>query len=594
MPVSVIPLFLFLVACGAAPGPVTTRPETTAPGIEWRPFSDDVFEVARREGKLVLLDVGIEGCTACRWMLEGTYSDPEVARRVRADFIPVAIDANANPELGARYIRWAWPATIVLTADGEQLLAIRGNKRPRNFLPLLGEALRRAASPGREETTTPHASGPRDCAELLRSASSREAPRGGWLAGDMFMTAGRLVDATLGIPDRRDHALRTAEQYAELLDAEWGGLYMALHEGGTIYEKRMPQQAHGLLAFAHAYALTGDVTWLQHAASIDGYVQRFLLDSRGGFYAAQRDVPPSGAQNAESYFAGNNEERVAAGTPLVDRGVYSAIHAQGIEAYAELARLSGVEDYAERALNAGRVLLAVVREGRVAQLANAPDGEGRLRRRVDVPDYIVLETQARAGLALLALFDLTQDEGFLQRAAEIAERTRGELVAASGGFYSAPPLASLPQERRALDNALFARLLFGLADRTHEHSFVETAEAALRVAAGHAGERPHPGLLAQLLLAQSAQRGGIIDVSVAAEDTGAPEAQALLEAARSVYSPDRRAHFDRRQRYPRGERPAGFVCTRSACSPPLHDATEIRAAVQREADAAQCSSEPAL
>lgn len=585
MPAKLV-LLALLVACGASSAPATVV--ESAPGVEWRSFSDEVFETARREGKLVLLDVGIEGCTACRWMLEGTYSDAEVARRVRADFIAVAVDANANPELGARYVRWAWPATIVLTPDGEQLLAIRGNKRPRNFIPLLDEALRRAASPD-HEASGPEAVEPRECAELLRLASSREAQRGGWLAGDMFMTAGRLVDATLGIPGRQDHALRTAEQYAELLDSEWGGLYMALREGRPIYEKRMPQQAHGLLAFAHAYALTGDVTWLQHAASIDRYVARFLSDEGGGFYAAQRDVPPNSAQSAENYFEGTDEERVAAGTPLVDRGIYMAIHAQGVEAYAELSRLSGVARYGERAQSAGRVLLSAVRDGRVAQLANAPSGGGRLRR-VDVPDYIVLETQARAGLALLALFDLTQDESFLQNARAIAERTQSELAATAGGFYSAPPVASLPQERRALDNALFARLLFGLADRTHEHSFVDAAEDALRAAGSRAGGRPPPGLLAELLLADRAQRGGVIDVSIAAEEMDSPAARALLEAAQSVYSPDRRAHVDHRQRYPRGDRPAAFVCTRSACSPPLHEVGAVRAAVQRESDASQCSS----
>ncbi|MFK7999487.1 MAG: DUF255 domain-containing protein [Polyangiales bacterium] len=584
-------LLALVLACGAASSaPETTPINTSAPRIEWRSFSQEVFEAARREGKLVLLDVGIEGCTACRWMLEGTYSDPEVARRVHADFISVTVDANANPELGARYIRWAWPATIVLTPDGEQLLAIRGNKRPRNFLPLLDEALRRAGSPEHEDAAAAEAMGTWECAELLRAASSREAPHGGWLRGNMLMTAGRLVDATLGIPERRDHALRTAEQYAELLDSEWGGLYMALRDGQPIYEKRMPQQAHGLLAFAHAYALTGDVTWLQHAASIDRYVERFLSDGSGGFYAAQRDVPTTGNQTAESYFAENDDERVAAGTPLVDRGIYSAVHAQGVEAYAELARLSGARNYAERALSAGQVLLAEVRDGRVAQLANTPHDEGRLRRQVDVPDYIVLETQARAGLALVALFDLTQDATFLQKAREIAERTRSELAATVGGFYSAPPVTMLPQERRALDNALFARLLFGLADRTHEHSFIEAAEDALRTALSLAGRRPHPGLLAQLLLADSARRGGIIDVSIAAGDMGSPAALALLEAAQSAYSHDRRAHFDRLERYPRRERAGAYVCTRSACSPPLFDAAAIRAAVQREADAAQCAT----
>ena len=40
------------------------RPEVAA--LRWRPFGEAAFEEARREGRWVLLDVGIEGCTACR------------------------------------------------------------------------------------------------------------------------------------------------------------------------------------------------------------------------------------------------------------------------------------------------------------------------------------------------------------------------------------------------------------------------------------------------------------------------------------------------------------------------------------------------
>jgi uncharacterized protein len=121
------PLPLLVASCGAPASPAVPPPPAQAQ-IEWQPWGPAVFERARREGRLVLVDVGIEGCTACRWMYEDTYRDPEVVRRVRERFVPVAVDADVQPDLGERWRRWGWPATIVLTPDGEQ--GLRAARQP--------------------------------------------------------------------------------------------------------------------------------------------------------------------------------------------------------------------------------------------------------------------------------------------------------------------------------------------------------------------------------------------------------------------------------------------------------------------------------
>jgi thiol:disulfide interchange protein len=71
---------------------------------------------------VVLVDVGIEGCTACRWMDETTYADPEVATLVARHFVAIAVDAEARPDVGERYEAWGWPATIFMSPGGEQVL----------------------------------------------------------------------------------------------------------------------------------------------------------------------------------------------------------------------------------------------------------------------------------------------------------------------------------------------------------------------------------------------------------------------------------------------------------------------------------------
>ena len=52
-------------------------------------------------------------------------------------FIAIVADAEAQPDLGERYSDWSWPATIFMTAEGTQILALAGNRRPQNFIPIL-------------------------------------------------------------------------------------------------------------------------------------------------------------------------------------------------------------------------------------------------------------------------------------------------------------------------------------------------------------------------------------------------------------------------------------------------------------------------
>ena len=92
--------------------------------IAWKKWGLDAFEQAKREHKMLLVNVGIEVCFACRWMEQQTYSNPHVAQLVTDNFIPIQVDADSQPDIGERYSDWAWPATIFMAPDGTQVLAL--------------------------------------------------------------------------------------------------------------------------------------------------------------------------------------------------------------------------------------------------------------------------------------------------------------------------------------------------------------------------------------------------------------------------------------------------------------------------------------
>ncbi len=123
--------------------------------IEWYPWGTEAFELARRTGRPVLLDIGAAWCHWCHVMDEGTYADAEVARLLRQHFVAVKVDRDERPEVDQRFQRQVsaltgeggWPLTAFLTPDGEAFYGgtyfppTDGHGRP-GFRRLLGEIAR--------------------------------------------------------------------------------------------------------------------------------------------------------------------------------------------------------------------------------------------------------------------------------------------------------------------------------------------------------------------------------------------------------------------------------------------------------------------
>jgi uncharacterized protein YyaL (SSP411 family) len=123
--------------------------------IEWHPWGPEPFEIAKRTGRPILLDIGASWCHWCHVMDEGTYSDGEVAWLLLQHFVAVKVDRDENPEVDRRYQRQVsaltgeggWPLTGFLTPDGEVFLggtyfpATDGHGRP-GFRRVLKEVAR--------------------------------------------------------------------------------------------------------------------------------------------------------------------------------------------------------------------------------------------------------------------------------------------------------------------------------------------------------------------------------------------------------------------------------------------------------------------
>jgi uncharacterized protein YyaL (SSP411 family) len=94
--------------------------------IRWHEWGEEAFELAKRENKPILLDIGAVWCHWCHVMDRESYDDLEVAQIVNERFVAVKVDRDERPDIDSRYQvavqaisgQGGWPLTAFLTSDG--------------------------------------------------------------------------------------------------------------------------------------------------------------------------------------------------------------------------------------------------------------------------------------------------------------------------------------------------------------------------------------------------------------------------------------------------------------------------------------------
>jgi uncharacterized protein YyaL (SSP411 family) len=186
--------------------------------------------------------VGMEGCTACRWMDEITYTDTRVIQLINENFVAIAADAEAQPDVGERYSDWAWPATIFMAPDTTQVLALAGNRRPGNFIPILEELIKKKANNQLvADQLAPYAAPPEpEKTELTRIRNTVRAQldgllneqHGGWARSGISTATGARVEHLYlrahmySNAELLSLALKTTDGYLNAIDPVWGGVFV--------------------------------------------------------------------------------------------------------------------------------------------------------------------------------------------------------------------------------------------------------------------------------------------------------------------------------------------------------------------------------
>ncbi len=312
--------------------------------IDWRPWSDEAFELARRANKPVFLSTGAVWCHWCHVMAGECFENDEIAALMNELFINVKLDRDERPDIDRRYQEAVaamgsgsgWPLSVFLTPDKEAFYG--GTYFPPEDLqgrPGFKQVLRAVSAFYRDRRSDatdfaarvmavlkpePLPAGEID-EELLAEAEKNvlshvDLKNGGFGQAPKFPLPGALEFLLRRSGAGKGEAAGAAAR--AMLDAmarggfhdQLGGGFhrYSVDESWTIphFEKMADDNAGLLKNYLDGYSLFGDDRYRAVAQDVIDFTKEVLADPGGGFYASQdADVT---SDDEGGYFTWSDEE----------------------------------------------------------------------------------------------------------------------------------------------------------------------------------------------------------------------------------------------------------------------------------------------
>jgi len=306
--------------------------------VDWYPWGQGAFDLARRENKPIFLSVGYSTCHWCHVMEHESFENPVIAEVLSRYFVSIKVDREERPDVDRVYMTFVqattgsggWPMSVWLTPTLEPFYG--GTYFPPEarwgrpgFVEILEEIARvwREEQPKVEQSAMAilgrlqsmrSAGAPDaipDAGVLSRTvgefASSFDSRRGGFGGAPKFPRPSELLFllreyARTGAANARDMALVTLRAMAlgGMRDHLGGGFHRYSVDADwrvPHFEKMLYDQAQLVLAFADAAQITGDRFYADVTLDTLDYVRRDLTSPGGGFFSAEDadSVPPEHA-----------------------------------------------------------------------------------------------------------------------------------------------------------------------------------------------------------------------------------------------------------------------------------------------------------
>ena len=300
--------------------------------VDWYPWGDEALARARLLDRPIFLSIGYAACHWCHVMERESFEDEATAAILNAHFVPIKVDREERPDLDQLYMgavqaltgQGGWPMSVFLAPDGRPFYGgTYYPDTPRHGMPSFRqvlEAIRAAWAEQRDEVeragarlvealvagqATAPAADQADglpTAEVLGRAAAGIAGtfdpvNGGWGRAPKFpqpMTIEALLlrHAATGDPRPLEIARRSLDAMAAggVRDQLGGGFHRYATDAAWLvphFEQMLYDNAQLARVYVHAWALTGDASYLDTATGTLDYLLRELRTADGGFAASQ-------------------------------------------------------------------------------------------------------------------------------------------------------------------------------------------------------------------------------------------------------------------------------------------------------------------
>ena len=539
----------------------------------WQSFSEQAFEDAQKQNKLVVVHVGTKWCHWCHVMDETTWADPEIRAMLKEHFIAIRADADEEPDVGERFEEWGWPAIIFMKGDGTRLANVDGYRNPKKMKGLLALLISQKKKGILQPLKNKKIAGEKqsDLELLHKEVSARldsfyDTKLGAWSKPKKYPLYAPIEYSFVRAMrrDESDWAWRsrfTLDVQRNIADEVWGGLYQYSTQGDWEHphtEKLTRSQGAALSMYADGYRAFKKERDLVTAKDVRRYLERFMRDKSGAFYANQdADVGTRGGQKMKGpeYYALDESARLAVGVPFIDRQIFAEHNGAVIVGLAKLC----VFDQASCELARG-AYDAISKSHRVSV--------GHFSHKAGQKSMF-LRDQVGMLEAALELFDVFGDERF-RNDALLIHKASDALFEQTRALYRAKKKRGTFEARYPFrENARMARSLIRLSSLTDDKTLHERAEKMLvALSPDYKNEGRYIGeyLLAIDELIKEPVHVALID----------DKDNELRRAAQQVLVPGR--VLDARpggKRFPSFNKPVAFVCGERVCSKPLFNEEEL-------------------
>ena len=93
--------------------------------VDWYPWGEESFKLARQEDKPIFLSIGYSTCHWCHVMERESFENEEIASVLNDGFISIKVDREERPDVDRVYMRFVqattgaggWPMSVWLTPE---------------------------------------------------------------------------------------------------------------------------------------------------------------------------------------------------------------------------------------------------------------------------------------------------------------------------------------------------------------------------------------------------------------------------------------------------------------------------------------------